>query len=230
VKTAELAPRLVAAIVIELLVIIGILFLPARTWSWARGWTVIALFVLGAIWSVAKLYPHHKHILAARLQSPLQKDQPFTDKILVSILLVTYLGSLVFIPLDVFRIGPLLGDPPFFVSVLGLALAIVGFWIGYRTLVANAFAAPAVKHEESQRVIDTGPYAIVRHPMYAGAALFMLGLPLWLGSIAAMLAALVPIAVLAVRAVFEESFLRRELAGYDDYVRRVPWRLVPHVW
>jgi protein-S-isoprenylcysteine O-methyltransferase Ste14 len=85
-------------------------------------------------------------------------------------------------------------------------------------------------HEQKQRVVDTGPYAVVRHPMYAGAAMLIVGLPLWLGSIAATLVALAPIAVVALRAVFEEQFLRRELAGYEDYMRRVRWRLVPRVW
>lgn len=228
--STALLPRLIVAIVVEICLIIALLFGPAGTWCWWQAWVVIGLLVVGSVMTIAGLYPQHRDVLEARLHLPLQKDQPLADQILVSILLATYLGSLVFIPLDLFRFHLLLGRPPFLVSLLGLGLFLLGWRIAYRALVANAFAAPSVKHEQRQRVVDTGPYAVVRHPMYAGAALFMLGLPLWLGSIAATLAACAPIVTLAVRSIFEEQFLRRELAGYDGYMRRVPWRLVPRVW
>lgn len=93
-----------------------------------------------------------------------------------------------------------------------------------------SFAAPVVKIQEGQRVIDTGPYAIVRHPMYASGLPFFIGLPLLLGSWAGP--ALSPLLVLAIawRAVQEERTLRTELAGYADCAARVRFRFVPHVW
>jgi protein-S-isoprenylcysteine O-methyltransferase Ste14 len=89
-----------------------------------------------------------------------------------------------------------------------------------------------VKHqaERHQTVIDTGVYSIVRHPMYAGAVLLMIGMPLWLESYAATLFAIVPIILLAVRVVFEEQFLRQELSGYDAYTERIRYKLLPYVW
>jgi protein-S-isoprenylcysteine O-methyltransferase Ste14 len=222
--------KLVLSIVIQLLVVVAILFVPAGTWHWWQAWVLIALMVVGSIGSVAALYPHHKDILEERLRPPIQKQQPTLDKLIVLALIVTLIGNWVFIPIDVFRLHGLLGRAPLPLAGLGLAAAVVGFWIAYRTMVANAYASPAVKHEQRQRVIDTGPYAIVRHPMYAGALLVLVGMPLWLGSIAAEVAALVPITVLAIRAVFEEQFLRRELVGYGEYMRRVRYRLVPGLW
>jgi len=107
-----------------------------------------------------------------------------------------------------------------------------GWWISYLSLRENAFAAPVVKHqaERNQIVVDTGVYSKIRHPMYAGAALVMIGVPLWLESYAATLLSLIPISTLLVRIFIEEQFLRRELNGYYAYTKRVPYRLIPHRW
>jgi len=96
----------------------------------------------------------------------------------------------------------------------------------------NAFAAPAVKHqkEREHHVVDTGVYAVVRHPMYSGIMLFNLGIALWLESYAGALMTFFPIAFLVVRILFEERFLRRELIGYEAYAAKVPNRLIPFVW
>jgi len=96
----------------------------------------------------------------------------------------------------------------------------------------NPFAVPVVRlqQERHQRVIDLGVYAVVRHPMYAGFAPMAIGPALWLESSAAALLAIVPIAVVGVRSVFEEQFLKRELEGYETYTHKVRYRLIPSVW
>ena len=97
----------------------------------------------------------------------------------------------------------------------------------------NAFAAPVVKHQEErgQLVVDTGPYRIGRvTPCTRGALPLTVGMALWLGSCAGVLLAAVPIGVLVLRVLAEERFLRRELPGYEDYTRKVQWRLIPLVW
>jgi len=89
-----------------------------------------------------------------------------------------------------------------------------------------------VKHqkERKQTVIDSGVYARVRHPMYSSVILLLVGMALWLGSCAAALAAILPIALIGIRIIFEERFLRRELKGYDAYTARVRYRLIPYLW
>lgn len=125
-----------------------------------------------------------------------------------------------------------MGEPGTLVSSLGLLLVVAGWWIIALSFKENAFAALVVKHQEErqQTVIDTGPYGTVRHPMYAGSVLLLVGMPLWLESYAAALLASVPVGMLAVRIVVEEQFLRRELKGYDAYTERIRYRLIPFLW
>ena len=108
----------------------------------------------------------------------------------------------------------------------------VSLWIGFRTLRANSFAAPVVKiqSDRGQAVISTGPYAYVRHPLYAGALGFMVGTSLLMGSVWGLAALLVLGLLLAVRILIEERTLRVGLAGYDEYARRVRYRLIPKFW
>jgi protein-S-isoprenylcysteine O-methyltransferase Ste14 len=118
------------------------------------------------------------------------------------------------------------------ISFLGIALYVAGWWIMSLAMKVNPFAVPVVRLQEErhQRVIHTGVYAVVRHPMYTGFLPFAVGPALWLESYAAALLAIVPIVVLAVRSVFEERFLKRELKGYEAYTEKVHYRLIPFVW
>jgi protein-S-isoprenylcysteine O-methyltransferase Ste14 len=170
-------------------------------------------------------------LLEERFRPPLQKGQPLADKVVVVLLLATFVGLVAFIPLDVFRFH-LMPRPGLLVSSLGLVLFVAGWWIMALALRQNAFAAPVVKHQEErqQRVIDSGVYGVVRHPMYAGAVPLLVGMPLWLESYAAALMASAPIGTLVLRILVEEQFLRRELPGYGAYTERVRYRLIPFLW
>jgi protein-S-isoprenylcysteine O-methyltransferase Ste14 len=138
---------------------------------------------------------------------------------------------IVFIPLDVFRFH-LMAEPGKLGSVLGLGLIAGGWWLIALALHENSFAAGVVKYQEErhQRVIDSGVYSKVRHPMYAGGVPFILGSCLWLGSYAAALLAVVPIAMMALRIQIEERFLRQELVGYQAYTERTRYRVIPFLW
>jgi protein-S-isoprenylcysteine O-methyltransferase Ste14 len=87
-----------------------------------------------------------------------------------------------------------------------------------------------LQSDRGQRVVDTGPYRYVRHPMYAGFIPLSVGMALWLQSYAAAIAAIVPTAIIAIRALFEEQFLVRNLPGYEEYRKRVRFRFIPYVW
>lgn len=114
----------------------------------------------------------------------------------------------------------------------GSRFYVAGWWIMTLAMKVNPFAVPVVRLQEErhQRVIETGVYAVVRHPMYTGFFPMVVGPALWLESYIAALLAIVPIAVLAVRSAFEERFLKRELRGYEAYTKKVRYRLIPFVW
>src|SRR5271157_2791915 len=208
----------IASLIFNVAIFAVLLFLPAATLHWWRAWLIVGLVFIGMVGGVVSLSRDYEGALKERLKPPIQKGQPLADKIIVVLFLAAFYGLVIFIPLDVFRFH-LMGKPGTLVSSMGLALAIAGGWTAYLALRENAFAALAVKHQKERQhtVIDTGVYSIVRHPLYAGDALMMVGIPLWLESYPAALLASVPIATVALRILFEERFLRRELEGYDAY-------------
>ena len=223
--------KLISGIVFNVAIFGGALFLPAGTLDWWRAWVFLGVVFIGAVASTVTLYRVNRGLLEERFKPPLQKGQPLADKIIIVPFIAVFVGLIVFIPLDVFRFH-LMAKPGILVSVLGFALFIAGWWIMTLALRQNAFAAPVVKHQEErhQRVIDSGVYSVVRHPMYAGAIPLLVGMPLWLESYSTAVLASVPIGILILRVLIEERFLKRELPGYDAYTKRVRYRLIPFLW
>lgn len=223
--------RLIGGVIGNLAIFGGLLFLPAGTFNWWRAWALLGVVVVGTVATMVGVFAGNQELLDERLKPPIQKDQPLADKIILLPLLAAFFGVILFIPLDVFRFH-LMSKPATVVSSLGLLLFVAGWWIISLSFKENTFAAPVVKHQEERRhtVIDTGVYSVVRHPMYTGTVLLLVGMPLWLESYAAALLASVPIGLLAVRILFEERFLKQELKGYEAYTSRVRYRLIPLLW
>jgi protein-S-isoprenylcysteine O-methyltransferase Ste14 len=209
----------------------ALLFFPAGTMRWGRAWLLLGGLVAGSVASILRLWPEHRGILEERLRSPIQKGQPRADKILGLFLVAGLLGAIAVAPIDLFHLH-LLPEAAPAVAALGLALVASGFYVMLLALEHNPFAAAAIRlqTERGHVVASSGPYAIVRHPMYSGAILFMFGVPLWLGSYAGALAALAPAAAIVARIFLEERFLRRQLPGYEAYARKVRYRLLPRVF
>jgi len=206
------------------------LFVPAGTLDWRGGWIFWGEMMLVSAATVAWLAKVDPGLLKERLGNPLQKGQEDPDKVFMLAMIVIWHGWIVLMALDVKRWH--LSPAPDWVMVPGAALILLGVIAVLRTFRENSFAAPIIKiqEERGQKVIDTGPYALVRHPMYAGAFLYVLGTPLVLGSWIGL--ALVPVVMglVIVRIFIEEAALRKGLPGYDDYTTRVPYRLVPGIW
>jgi protein-S-isoprenylcysteine O-methyltransferase Ste14 len=164
------------------------------------------------------------------MSSPLQRSQAGADKAFILCLMVAWPSWLALMALDAvrFRWSPL----PVWPQVLGAILILVAMYVFYRTFRENSFAAPVVKiqKERGQTVVTTGPYSIVRHPMYAGAIVFLFAVPMLLGSGWGLALAPAWLILLMLRIPLEERVLRENLAGYDDYARRVRYRLLPGVW
>jgi protein-S-isoprenylcysteine O-methyltransferase Ste14 len=123
-------------------------------------------------------------------------------------------------------------EVPLILQAAGAILLWLGCYLVYLTLKANSYAAPVVKvqKERGHSVATTGPYAYVRHPMYAGALLVLAGTPLLLGSWWSLAGSAILSMLIGLRAVLEERTLKAELEGYADYATRVRYRLLPHLW
>ena len=116
------------------------------------------------------------------------------------------------------------------VSVAGDVLVVAGLLIAMITTIQNGYAAANINVESGQTVVSTGGYSVVRHPMYFGNVVMMIGVPLALGSYWGLLFVIPGLAVLATRILDEEKVLADELTGYHDYEQRAHYRLVPYVW
>jgi len=223
--------KLLAWIVLNVGAFGMLLFLPAGTIDWWRAWVFIAVVFAAAFAIAVNVLAHSEGLLDERLKSPFQKGQPLADKIILLLCLPAWGGLIVFIPIDVFRLH-LLRAPGFLGSLSGLVLVVAGWWVMYLSFKENAFAASVVRHQEERQqvVVTSGVYGFVRHPLYGGGSLGWIGVSMWLGSYAAALLTIVPIGTIALRILFEERFLRRELQGYDAYSEKVRYRLIPFLW
>jgi protein-S-isoprenylcysteine O-methyltransferase Ste14 len=207
----------------------ALLFVPAGTLEWWRAWVYLGVLAVMGVAGSAWLYVSNKPVVEERLGGVIQRGQPLADKLLVLLLLVPLLGWLLLLPLDTFH-WHLLPKAGVVISSLGLVLICFGYWLMLKAMRDNKFGAPVIKHEREQRVVDTGSYAVIRHPMYAGFIPYIVGSALWLESYAGVLVGLLLSGGIVARIFLEESFLRRELPGYDVYMQKVRYRLIPYVW
>ncbi len=223
--------KLAGGVAYSVLILGGPLFLGAWTLHWLRAWVFVGVVLVASALTMFGIFPSRPELLDERYKAPIQKEQPLADAIATLGLGWSFLVLTLFIPLDVFHFH-LLATTSIGVGAVGLVLFAAGWTMVALALRENAFAAPVVKRQEErgQFVVQTGLYRFVRHPMYAGAIPLMTGMPLWLGSVAGVLLAAVPLTFVVLRLLIEERVLRLELPGYDAYVRKVRWRVIPFVW
>lgn len=206
-----------------------LLFVPAGTLRWPEAWFYLVLMVALSLTLGVALARRDPGLMNERLGPPIQKSQTAADKVLLSVLLAGIFAWQILMGLD-FRFG--WSAVPIWLQAAGAVVLLLGIWICYLTMMENSFAAPVVKiqDERGQKVITTGPYAYVRHPMYGGAIFFFAGTALLLGSWWGLASVLVFIVLLGIRTFIEEKTLRAGLRGYDDYAARVRYKLIPMVW
>jgi protein-S-isoprenylcysteine O-methyltransferase Ste14 len=204
-----------------------LLLWPAGTLAYPGAWGFIGLLAAGGAGMIFWLSKHNPSLLRERM-APVQRAQKPWDRVFLVLLMLSFFAWMAFMGWDAARSG-FAAVPPWLQGTGGLLMVIEMLGVLW-TFRENAFAAPVVKVQEGQRVITTGPYAIVRHPMYASGLLFFIGVPLLLGSWAGLAFSALFILAIAWRAVREERVLRAELSGYEDYAARVRYRFIPFVW
>jgi protein-S-isoprenylcysteine O-methyltransferase Ste14 len=214
----------------EFAVFAALLFVCAGTLLWPAGWAFMALFFGFALAIVVWLARKEPELLAERMSSPMQRGQPLWDKVFVVAVMVLFVAWLILMPLDAVRFG--WSDVPGWLQLLGALGVVVSLYIMFLTFRENAYLALVVKvqQERGQSVVSTGPYRYVRHPMYASMFLFFPASALLLGSWWGLLLCAVVLGLLVWRIPLEERMLENGLAGYDEYARKVRYRLIPRVW
>ena len=222
-----LATRACLALGLTIVVMGLLLFLSAGTVRYGQGWGYLAIFTAASVLTTVDLVRRDPALLERRMHAgPTAEARP-AQKV---IMLGTSLGfiALLAVPALDHRFG--WSAVPRAVVLVGNALVALGFYLISRVYRENTFTSATIQVVEGQRVVSTGPYARVRHPMYASAFLYLLGTPLALGSYWGLvpLVALTPFLIW--RLLDEERFLARDLPGYAEYQRRVRYRLVPFVW
>jgi protein-S-isoprenylcysteine O-methyltransferase Ste14 len=198
---------------------------------WPAGWVFSFWFILLCFSTILYLYRKDPALLDERYKQPGTGNQEGWDKYVVYGIVMGFLLWIVIMPLDAKRFG---WSPafPLWLNVLGGAMLAGSFFLFFRSYTDNTFLSPLVRiqEERKQRVISTGVYAIVRHPMYLGGILMFFGAPLLIGSGYGLLAGLALTILLMARITGEEEMLGRELDGYREYMQKVRYRLVPFLW
>lgn len=206
-------------------VFVGLLVIvPAGPAFW-QGWLYWIVFTLCSLVIAVYFLQHDPALVERRLRA--RAEQEASQKVIRVLLSVVLIPLFVLPGLD-HRFG--WSHVPGFVAVVADAVVVLGFAIIFLTFKANSHASAIIDVAPDQRVVSTGPYAIVRHPMYLGAAVLLLATPFALGSLWAIFFAILAIGCLMWRLLEEERFLSRHLAGYDDYRRMTRYRLAPFVW
>jgi protein-S-isoprenylcysteine O-methyltransferase Ste14 len=206
-----------------------LLFVPAGTLHWPGAWVFLAFMVASGLGFGGWLARKDPALLAERMRSPVRADQPAADKKLLLVFLIVNVIWLVAMGLDErFHLSRM----PLALQVLGLVLLVASSVFIAWVFRENSFAAAVVRvqSERGHRVISTGPYAFVRHPMYSGAIPFMVGIALLLGSWLGMAISPIFAILFGLRARIEERTLTAGLPDYADYAARVRYRLLPGVW
>lgn len=220
--------RLIFASIAGLAFFAGIVFWPAGTIDWKAGWIHFMIVTISMLISFIYLRRANPAVIEHRLRS--HKGTKFWDKIWFGFFTPAFLAIYIIAGFDAVRFE--WSTMSLWLWPLGLVLWLSGYLLFTWAMGVNPFFEKTVRiqSERGHRVIDTGPYRFVRHPGYLGFFGWSLSTPLFLGSWWAFLPALVSIACVVIRTTLEDQTLRQELDGYEEYAKRVRYRLTPGIW
>jgi protein-S-isoprenylcysteine O-methyltransferase Ste14 len=227
--TMSLGSRVTIRAVILLLLSVGIIFIPAGSWRFWRGWAFLAAYFLPGLFAFVYFLRYDKQLVERRLR---HREPVREQRLLIRGGFLMFLVAFVLPGFD-YRLGwsrQLLGEVPVWLTAISLALVTSGFLFVFWTLKVNSYAGRTIQVEAGQTVISTGPYAWVRHPMYTGSVVVWLSTSLALGSWVALPAFILLIPFYVVRLLNEEKVLLAELPGYSEYCAKTRFHLIPLVW
>jgi protein-S-isoprenylcysteine O-methyltransferase Ste14 len=219
--------KAVAGFVFLFAALAAALFGPARSLDYWQAWVFLAVFATAGALVTIDLARRDPALLARRVKAGPAAEPTPRQKWIQGLASLAYLAVFVVAGFD-HRSG--WSHVPVAVAIAGDALVALGMFVVFRVFRANSFTSSVIEVGRDQPLVSTGPYAVVRHPMYAGALVMMIGVPIALGSWWGLVPVAAMVAVIVARLLDEESLLATQLPGYGEYRRRVKHRLVPRVW
>lgn len=227
IDASELGHRIWMRSAYSLPIFAVILFGPAGTLFFWQGWLYGIVFTSCCTALVTYFLRHDPQLIERRQHAGPTAEQVPAQKVIMTL---TLLGFLLLLALPGLDHRLQWSAVPVWVVIAANAGIALSFWVFFVVLKENSYAASTIRVEAGQPVISTGPYAMIRHPLYSGALLLILFTPPALGSYWILLVLVPMVPVLIWRLIDEERFLAQNLSGYTDYCRRVRFRLIPGVW
>src|SRR5271169_1946469 len=223
----QLAIRAFAGLFFLFVVMAITIFVPAGAVDYWQAWVFLIAFFLPPLAITIYLMKNDPKLLERRTSAGLGAEQERSQNIIQALAALAFIAMFIVSSLD-HRFG--WSAVPAYVTVLGDILVLLGFYFVFLVFKENTFASGTIEVVAEQRVISTGPYALVRHPMYIGALVMLVGVPLALGSWWGLLAIVPMTLVMVWRLLDEEKFLAKNLAGYCEYQNKVRYHLLPLIW
>jgi protein-S-isoprenylcysteine O-methyltransferase Ste14 len=223
----SLTAKVFVGFIKRLVIVSLLLFISAGSSSYWEAWLFLPVFFIPDLLTRIYLLRNDPDLLKRRLKGGPSAETRISQKVIISLMGLCYISLMFVSGLDR-RFN--WSHVPVFLVIAANVVVLCGLWIQFCIFKANTFAAIIVAVVSEQKVISTGPYAVVRHPMYSGVLLVDLCAPIALGSWWGLLVSVARVVVIILRLLDEEKLLRRELPGYEEYCRKVPYRLVPHIW
>jgi len=213
---------------VELIVMLGLfLFVPAGSLNFWQAWVYSIVFFVSSAGTTFYLWKRDPALLERRVEVRVVEEKEKTQKIIQAFAALGFALILIIPALD-HRFG--WSNIPLCIVILGDILVAIGFYLVFLVFKENTFASATIEIATDQKVITTGPYSMVRHPMYSGALIMLFGTPLALGSWWGLLVLIPFILIIILRLLDEEKFLSKNLPGYNEYCQKVRYRLIPLLW
>jgi protein-S-isoprenylcysteine O-methyltransferase Ste14 len=219
--------KAIGGLLFLLFVMATLLFIPAWTFDYWQAWTFLTVYFGSSLVITLYLMKKDPKLLARRMTGGPIAEKETTQKIIMVFVSLGFIGLIVFSAFD-HRFA--WSHMPPYVALAGNVLVVLGWLVIFFVFKENTFTSATIELIPDQIVISTGPYALIRHPMYAGALVMLLGIPIALGSWWGLLVIFAMMPTLIWRIFDEEKFLARNLRGYVEYQRKVRNRLIPLVW
>lgn len=204
-----------------------LLFIPAGTIRYWQAWIYLSIFTGASVLTTLYLLKRDPALLERRTKSGPMAEKQQAQKLIT---LFSSIGSMSLLVVPALDHRFEWTSVPLSVVLAGDMVVVIGFYLVSLVYRENSFTSATIEVTENQKVISTGPYAVVRHPMYASMYLYFFGTPLALGSYWGLVALVAMTPFLIWRLIYEERFLAHNLPGYIDYQKRVQYRLLPFVW